>query len=107
MKSTVKRAEHFIQTQFMEIESIADIAHKLNCNYNSLRKYFAKYTGRSMVTYLNEIRCMYAKKILLTTELKLYSIANEVGFKNENYFIKVYKEIYGVTPNEARINLSV
>jgi two-component system response regulator YesN len=106
MKSTFKRAEHIIQTQFMDIKNIKDIANMLNCKYNSLRPHFVRYTGRNMVTYLNEIRCMYAKKIIQTTDWKNYRIAKEVGFSSESYFEKVYKNMYGMTPSEARININ-
>ena len=44
-----------------------------------------------------------ASKILKATELPITHIALEVGYKNQSTFNKVFKERYGMTPKEYRL----
>ena len=41
-----------------------------------------------------------AKLLLLTTPLKVYEIAREVGFEDINYFSMRFKQVVGVTPRQ-------
>lgn len=43
--------------------------------------------------------------MLANPALKNYEIALQLGYQNPNYFIKVFKKYYSVTPQEFRLNL--
>ncbi len=43
-----------------------------------------------------------AKFLLLTTDLKIYEIAEKVGFWDINYFSQRFKQTVGVTPRQFR-----
>ena len=45
-----------------------------------------------------------AKKLLTTTDTYLYRIAEETGFKDQNYFSKAFKKITGELPTQYRHN---
>ena len=47
-------------------------------------------------------RVKQAKLLLLTTDLKIYEIAEKVGFEDMNYFTQRFKQIAGVTPRHLR-----
>ncbi len=47
-------------------------------------------------------RVKQAKLLLLTTDLKIYEIAEKVGFEDMNYFTQRFKQIAGVTPVSLR-----
>ena len=100
----IKEAESVIQTRFKYIDNVEEIAHMVGCNYNTLRTYFVRINGKSLVEYINEIRCLYAKNILVNSNCKLFKIAHDVGFKNDKYFITVFKKLHGITPSEYRKN---
>ncbi len=43
-----------------------------------------------------------ANRLLKSTNLKIYEIAQECGYSNSNYFTKVFKEVTGISPAEYR-----
>lgn len=58
--------------------------------------------GMGISDYIMQQRIEKAKKLLTTTNLYLYRIAEETGFKDQNYFYKTFKKITGELPSEYR-----
>ena len=63
---------------------------------------FKQETGINFVTYLNQYRIEKGKKLLTDTNLKIYEIAEEIGFGSPYYFSKVFKELTGMQCKEYR-----
>ena len=72
--------------------------------YNSsyLGKLFAQKTGVSFNTYLDTLRVRRATKLLDETNLKVYEIASQVGYKNVDYFHQKFKKQMNMSPAEYR-----
>lgn len=51
---------------------------------------------------LNSIRLNEAKRLLLQSDLKIYDIAFKIGYNNNTYFCKLFKNQFGVTPKKFR-----
>jgi AraC-like DNA-binding protein len=54
------------------------------------------------IQYLTQIRIRVSVQLLITSELSVSEIANQVGFRSSNYFSKVFKKLIGVTPGSYR-----
>ena len=52
--------------------------------------------------YITLKRIEKAKHLLETTEKNIYTIAEESGFKDTNYFIRTFKKLEGITPNKYK-----
>lgn len=52
--------------------------------------------------YLIQERLKKAKLLLLTTDLKVYEIAEQVGFEDINYFSQRFKQLVGMTPRQYK-----
>ena len=63
-------------------------------------KLFHKVEGISFNAYLKQERINLAKKLLLTTNMKVFEISNAVGFSQAKYFGYVFKQVVGKTPLE-------
>ena len=67
-----------------------------------LNRLFVKYTGTSIHKYILNIRINEAKKMLLTTEHSLATIAENVGFNSNTHFSSYFKQVMGISPLEFR-----
>lgn len=90
-------AEHYGSD--LSLDFIAD-KFKLSSGYLSI--YFKDKKGMNFSTYLNELRANKAIELLRETGLKIHEIANEVGYQNVNSFIRMFKKMNGLSPNEFR-----
>ena len=53
--------------------------------------------------YVNKVRIERAKELLKKVDYKIYDIAEEVGYKNSKYFIKIFKKYEKISPNEYKL----
>ena len=61
-----------------------------------------KFTGKSFTKLLQAKRCSIAAKKLLNTDLSIEKIVADVGYENESFFRKIFKEKYGKNPLDYR-----
>lgn len=100
---TIRKALAYIAERLADpkftLKELADHVH-LNANYLSVL--FKENTGMTFSDYLTRQRLNLAKRLLIGTDKKIYAVAEETGFSTAKYFIKVFREIEGVTPKEFR-----
>ena len=66
-----------------------------------------QHTGKTFVQLLHDIRIQKACELIKDERIKVKEIADRVGFSSSKYFIKVYREMMGVTPGRHRQAVSV
>lgn len=99
---TVKRAQSIIHEYYNTGITLDEIASKLNITPEYLGTKFRNETGVTFSTYMKDYRMAKAKELLLGTNLKLYEIADRVGYNDPKYFSRVFKEATGMLPAEFR-----
>lgn len=99
---TVKRMKSLIHEFYKSGITLEEIGVKLNITPEYLGTLFHKEVGVSFSSYIKNYRINKAKELLCGTELKLYQIAEQVGYTDSKYFSKVFKEITGQLPTEYR-----
>jgi two-component system response regulator YesN len=67
---------------------------------------FTKETGVTFSNYLKKVRIEKAKELLLNTNIKIYEVACRVGYPDQKYFSKVFKEYTGVSAKQFVLNQS-
>ncbi len=83
----------------LKLETIA-VLFGYNSSY--LGKIFTKNVGESFNTYVDRVRVEHAIKMLTEGKLKVYEIAEKVGYNNVDYFHKKFKKYVGSSPAEYR-----
>ncbi len=93
-----------------------------NFLYNLKVEEFAKLCGRSLSSFKRDFKSIYnttpsrwikskrlehSKKLLVESDLNINQISYECGFVNSSHFIKSFRELYKVPPNQFRISKSV
>jgi len=82
--------------------SPSHIASRLNMSTDYVRKQFKKETAISIAGYINQQRVNVLAERLLTSEETIDTLLGEMGWDNKNYFYKLFKDQFGVTPTEYR-----
>ena len=100
MSGQGRRALDYINTHYMENITLQDVADDVGISESHLCRVLKKEAGESFVNILNKVRVQQAQKLLKKGELKVYEIAERVGFSNYAYFYQVFKKITGCSPKE-------
>ena len=98
----VLNAIHYIEHQYAQDLSIQQIADELNVNTNHLAAAFRKETGSTPGNYIRQTRVKQAARLLSSTDLSIQEISSMVGVPDANYFIKLFKKEYSLTPTQYR-----
>lgn len=78
------------------------IEKELSYNFDYLNQLVRKHLDTSIFQMLEAIRMEAAKNLIRASTLSMEQIANEVGFKDETYFSKVFKKNTGFSPLRYR-----
>lgn len=99
IKKVIDYMNSHLSDKNISIKLLADEVYLTPTYLSSL---FKKTTGSTIGQYLTEIRMNRAQELLMDTGLKLYQIAEMVGFEDANYFAKTFKKKTGMLPSEYR-----
>lgn len=73
-------------------------------NHTYLSNTFHTKTGLHYSDYITKIKMTRAKYLFQNTDLKIYEISYQLGYKDINYFSRQFKKHYGLNPTEFRCN---
>lgn len=88
-------------TERFNISYLCDIAQM---SPSSLRRHFKEHTGKTPGDFIKEVRIMVAARQLLATNERISTIAYELGFTDQNYFSRKFKQVFGVSPSQYRLS---
>ncbi|PKM51362.1 MAG: hypothetical protein CVV02_07085 [Firmicutes bacterium HGW-Firmicutes-7] len=94
----------YIEENYELAISLHDISEALNIHKVYLSRIFKEETGVTISRYILNYRINIAKKLIETTNMKLYEIGEKAGFINSQHFVVCFKKIEGITPKEYREN---
>ncbi|MFB3169549.1 response regulator transcription factor [Neobacillus sp. 179-C4.2 HS] len=97
----VKKMMNLIEQNYHKNIKLETLSKVLNYNKAYLGKLFKDYTGEYFNTYLDKVRIEKAKKLLLQG-LKVYEVAEQIGFSNVDYFHSKFRKYEGVSPSSYR-----
>ena len=93
---------HYINHNYHDNIQLSTLATLFGYNSSYLGKLFLKRIGTPFNAYLDYVRISRSKALLLQQDLKVYAIAEQVGYKNVDYFHQKFKINTGMTPLEFR-----
>lgn len=103
-KLVIKNAVEYMKRNYYEDLVLEDVANEVYLSPAYFSSQFKKEMNKSFSEYLNEIRIEKAKKLLKEANLKIYEIAEMVGYKNTKYFTDIFKKYTGMSPLQYRKN---
>jgi two-component system response regulator YesN len=98
----IKQIKHVVETEYMKDISLNDVADKVNLTPAYVSYIFKKEVGQTLVKYLTDLRMSKAKILLTDQNLKIAKVGQMVGYDNQSYFNRLFKNYYGITPKQFR-----
>jgi len=80
------------------------LAREADCSWENLRRLCSRDLGRSPLQHLTHLRMRRATELLTTTDLRLHTIAQAVGYNDALAFSNAFKAVVGCRPSEYRQN---
>jgi YesN/AraC family two-component response regulator len=95
----------YIDEHYKEDISLQDVAGMLHYSDAYFCKIFKHCFDKNFIVYLTEYRIEKAKLLLADVVINIKDVSQEVGYRDSNYFTKVFKRMVGVTPSEYRTQI--
>ena len=99
LKSFIQKLNNINLSNDFKLSEIYKVS---NYSQTTICREFKKYTGTTIVAYINDLRLTYACNLLKNTTFPLWKISNDVGFQSQAHFTRLFKEKYGITPLQYR-----
>ena len=100
--SIVGLAVDYIMEHYREGVTLRQVAADCHVNTSYLGQIFRKETGSAFTDYVNTLRIQEASRLLGDPTLKVYEIAEQVGFTDYHYFLKIFRKVTGKSPTDFR-----
>lgn len=97
----IKRINELIDQNLDNTQySIEDLSADVGLSRVHLYRKLKKLLGVSPSRYMRDYRLSKAAKILSKEDLRIVEVADRVGFQDANYFVKCFKEKFGISPKK-------
>ncbi len=101
---TILQIVNYLNYNFRTKISLKQVADKFSLNPNYLGEKFQKTLGIPFTTYVNDLRLTYSMRLLKNSDLSIKQISEESGFSSVSYYIKLFSDKYGTSPQKMRKN---
>lgn len=99
----VNEALKYVDSNIFDPElTLKMVASKVFSNESYLSRAFKKEIGVTFVEYISKKRIEESVRLLNTTDMKVYEIAEKIGFRDSHYFSLCFKKHIGITIKEYK-----
>ena len=98
----IRRALNCMARDYGSPITLESVAGKVGLSPSYFSALFHNTVGTGFREHLNRIRIEESRRLLLSTDYSLTDIAVAVGFADQSYFCKIFRQIVGITPGRFR-----
>ncbi len=91
----INKALDYINANYEKAVSLAEVAAVVHLNPEYFSRLFKEDTGENFSVYIMTYRLKKAEELFKTTDMKMYEVAERVGYPNLSYFSRIYKKYMG------------
>ena len=96
------RIESYLEEHLRDKITLGDICRTFSISKHALYRLFDKNFHTTVNDHITALRISKAKKLLINTDMSMTEIAEETGFGDYNYFIRVFKKHTLTSPHKYR-----
>lgn len=98
----ISGALELMHTDPQKAWTLQKLASSVAMSRAAFAKRFKERVGQTMFEYLTALRMQHAQVLLRDSELRIYEVANQVGYESDLAFAKAFKRLFGITPTKYR-----
>ncbi|WP_154118987.1 response regulator transcription factor [Paenibacillus monticola] len=102
VRKEVAEAKRYVMNHIGEKVGMDEMAKRLGLNPTHFSRLFKIETGLTFIEYVTKLKMERAQDLLNQTNITIVDIAEQLGYDNASYFIKLFRNFSGVTPVEFR-----
>lgn len=102
----IKMAKDYIRSHIHQPLNLNEISQAIYVTPQYLSRLFREKTGETFIEYLTKVRIEEAKHYLTQPGMKIYEVAEQVGYNNWKHFSRVFKQLTGYNPSEYKNKIS-
>lgn len=96
------RVAGYLAAHIGEQFTIAGLSRRLGYSRSHFSRLFHSASGQSPQSYILDMRLQFAARLIETSRRSVKETAVDSGFSDPNYFCRVFRRKYGVSPGEYR-----
>jgi two-component system response regulator YesN len=93
---------NYIDANYNKPITLDEVARISHLSVSRLAHVFKEQMGITIIDYLTSVRIERAKQLLLATNQSCTEICFQVGYNNQSYFTRTFKDLVGMPPREFR-----
>ena len=101
-QAVVDKILEYLENHYNETVTLSDVARMVYLSPAYVSTLISSETGKTFIDILNGIRVRKAIELIKNSNQKYYLIAEQVGFKEPQYFSIVFKKYTGMSPSEYK-----
>ena len=98
----VHRALTYISENYASPISLREVSREVGISASRLAHLFREDVGRSVLAVVHEVRIRHARDLLERSKMNCAEIAYEVGYSDQSYFTRVFRQHVGQPPLRYR-----
>lgn len=98
----IAAVQQYVEEHYREPVTLATAAELIHVNSFYFSSLFKKKTGQNFKDYVSSVRLRHAVALLLSSDQKLYEIAEAAGFRDVRALNEAFSKTYGETPAAYR-----
>ena len=101
--SFVEEIKNFIQMKYLSPEfNLEYLCSSMHISHSHLCRIFKKSENISLINYINRLKMTRAEELLLTTNFTITEISYMSGYREYEYFLRLFKRVHGISPTKYR-----
>ena len=98
----IKKVCDYVDKNLSKDLSLEESADFAGVSSFYLSKLFKEEIGKTFINFISDKRLEKSRQLLEETSLSIKEISAQVGYNDQNYFSRIFKNKYGISPKEYR-----
>ena len=98
----IELISNYVDIHMSEPISVDDLCGEFNISRTQLYDETKQYINGGIAYFIKLKRLEKAKELVLNTDMPVPDISDSVGFSDYNYFLRVFKKHYGISPKKMK-----